>query len=247
VNVDCNCLEDHLLGIDSNDFSSKLFTDTIHNAIIKILTLESILDRDIQFSTTRLRNRLRYEYEDLYVEYRHLVFRMSQEHVRGNLNQVKDLLSALLIRLAECLGHDAALSTATLDFINRKTTLVPSGTEVRKADNVYERDGVQIHIGTVHSVKGETHTVTLYLETFYQSDRGRSFESERLIEQLKGTQISPTAGVRTRQSSRVAYVGLSRPTHLLCFAAHKDRIRGHESELEGNGWLIDKTLVECVN
>ena len=51
--------------------------------------------------------------------------------------------------------------------------------------NVYrhEREGVtvNIEIGTIHSVKGETHTATLYLETFYCNDGGKSYESQRLI------------------------------------------------------------------
>ena len=33
--------------------------------------------------------------------------------------------------------------------------------------NVYKEDDIEIEVSTVHSVKGETHAATLYLETFY--------------------------------------------------------------------------------
>lgn len=84
--------------------------------------------------------------------------------------------------------------------------------------NIYHADCIDIEIATVHSIKGETHAATLYLETFYN----RQHESERLADQFKGTAYMKT-DVDTRKNLRVAYVGMSRPRYMLCVAIQKDR------------------------
>lgn len=99
---------------------------------------------------------------------------------------------------------------------------------------------VELGVGTIHSVKGKTHTATLYLESYYYKDgRGKnakSYESQRLKEQFEGKNISTQAGDRVKQSARMVYVGFSRPTHLLCFAVHKGRC--DEAVFESSGWEI---------
>lgn len=84
--------------------------------------------------------------------------------------------------------------------------------------NIYKEGDVEIEVATVHSVKGETHAATLYLETYYN----KHYESERLKEQFKGVAYSGTDG-DTLKSLRVVYVGMSRPRYLLCVAIQKDR------------------------
>jgi hypothetical protein len=84
--------------------------------------------------------------------------------------------------------------------------------------NIYHGNGIDIEVATVHSVKGETHASTLYLETAYY---GRH-ESEYLSEQFKGV---PYAGADDKilRALKVVYVGMSRPRYLLCVAIQKDR------------------------
>ena len=96
-----------------------------------------------------------------------------------------------------------------------------SGNQVNPAmeqGNIYHGDGIDIEVATVHSVKGETHVSTLYLETFYN----KYHESERLLDQFKGL---PYAGTNDDilKSLKVVYVGMSRPRYLLCVAVQKDR------------------------
>jgi len=97
---------------------------------------------------------------------------------------------------------------------------------------------IEVEIATIHSIKGETHTATLYLETFYYNDGGKSYESQRLIEQLKGNRITGTIGRRVRESLKMAYVGMSRPTDLLCVAVHKSHIPNTEIQHLQNNWDI---------
>jgi hypothetical protein len=84
--------------------------------------------------------------------------------------------------------------------------------------NIYHGNGIDIEVATVHSVKGETHASTLYLETAYYGHH----ESEYLSEQFKGV---PYAGADNKilRALKVVYVGMSRPRYLLCVAIQKDR------------------------
>lgn len=109
--------------------------------------------------------------------------------------------------------------------------------EEQKASNIFISDnGIPIEVGTVHSVKGETHTATLYLETFYYD-----LDSKRLLPFLKGKYPEDESQkVRHRENLKIAHVAFSRPTHLLAFACHEDNINGHEKELTDNGWSILK-------
>ncbi|MFC7060803.1 UvrD-helicase domain-containing protein [Halobacillus seohaensis] len=91
---------------------------------------------------------------------------------------------------------------------------------------------VKIELDTIHGVKGETHTATLYLETFYHG-----YDVSRIIEYLKGNH-QLTQKKRTIQNLKMAYVGMTRPSHLLCVAVHEESIKGHQKQLEECGWRI---------
>ena len=113
-------------------------------------------------------------------------------------------------------------------------------------------DGFDIELATVHSVKGQTHTATLYLETYFHQDgRGtsaKSYESQRLSSLFLRNFLSGTEGKRVKQSAKMAYVGFSRPTHLLCFAVHKDRFNKYLTELDTSAWEIIRIdgQEECI-
>ncbi|MBQ4818893.1 UvrD-helicase domain-containing protein [Aquimarina sp. MMG016] len=95
---------------------------------------------------------------------------------------------------------------------------------------------IPIEVGTVHSVKGETHRVTLYLETFYHKSCG-----QHLIDQLIGTPYTPPQNKKDTYKKaclKIAHVGMSRPTHLLCVALNEEIVEAHRAGLEENGWNI---------
>nr|QNO42140.1 RecBCD enzyme subunit RecB [Methanosarcinales archaeon ANME-2c ERB4]QNO43192.1 RecBCD enzyme subunit RecB [Methanosarcinales archaeon ANME-2c ERB4]QNO45767.1 RecBCD enzyme subunit RecB [Methanosarcinales archaeon ANME-2c ERB4] len=122
-----------------------------------------------------------------------------------NLNNIKDLLQ-----------NDSFLNGESHQF---------------QHSNIYsDASNIDIEVATVHSVKGETHTATLYLETYYN----RGFDIKRSIDYLKKN----TDGGVYIQSLKMAYVGMTRPTDLLCIAAHKDSISGNEDFLQNMGWAI---------
>ena len=100
--------------------------------------------------------------------------------------------------------------------------------------NIFSLDGINIEIGTIHSVKGETHTATLVMETKYYTT-----ESQKILNILKGQEIKQPK-TREAEAMKMLYVAMSRPTDLLCFACNEEYIRGHEKEIEKAGWKIEK-------
>ncbi|WP_016775752.1 UvrD-helicase domain-containing protein [Anaerophaga thermohalophila] len=94
-----------------------------------------------------------------------------------------------------------------------------------KSENQKYKD-IAIEVGTVHSVKGETHTATLYMESYFD----KSYESKRYID------ILTNARKNHEKTLKMLHVGFSRPTHLLCFAVREDRI--NKAEIDSNEWHI---------
>lgn len=77
---------------------------------------------------------------------------------------------------------------------------------------------IKVNIWTVHSVKWETHTCTLYMETtksWYEYDK---IKEKTFL--WKGYNWSKK---EWKKAMKMLYVWLSRPTHLLCYAIHEDR------------------------
>ena len=124
-------------------------------------------------------------------------------------------------------------------FINT-SKLEVDNEEPHQSNNVYSFSSgttfVDIEVSTIHGVKGETHTATCYLETFFHE-----YDIIRIINYLQGDYTTPS-GSRVIQNLKMAFVGMSRPSHLLCIAAHRDSISGHEEGLRNNGWEINNEL-----
>ena len=127
------------------------------------------------------------------------------------------------------------------DFID-KDEVGEVSEEQLKTKNIFRSsqthlNHIPVEVGTVHSVKGETHRATLYMETYYQ---GKTC-GEYLIEQLIGTpyvQPKNKKDVYKKACLKIAHVGMSRPTHLLCVALNQTLVDQKRQELEKNGWKI---------
>ena len=113
--------------------------------------------------------------------------------------------------------------------------------ETLQSNNIYKYSSgtteVKIEVSTIHGVKGETHTATCYLETFF-----RDYDIKRIINYINGMYSEPSQKT-VIQNLKMAFVGMSRPSHLLCVAAHTDSISDHEESLQKNGWEINTELI----
>lgn len=120
-----------------------------------------------------------------------------------------------------------------------------------RTDNlfVYPSDAprVRIRLGSIHSVKGETHTATLVLDSFFHDHHLRELKpwllgtkSGGFSTNRRGRQVPE--GPRILGRLRLHYVAMTRPTHLLCLAMRKDAFDdGEIGTLAGRGW----TIIDC--
>lgn len=98
---------------------------------------------------------------------------------------------------------------------------------------------VNVEIGSVASMKGETHLATLVLESFGWPSRRFDLQMAMPVlaglaarnPKLKGHQLSLLSNL---------YVGMSRPTSFLCVAANEERVTDEcRKGLFARGWLLE--------
>ena len=100
--------------------------------------------------------------------------------------------------------------------------------------NVFEHKGIEIQVGTIHSVKGETHDATLVLETKWYD-----LDIEKALDWLIGSKETPPTQQRQKERFKRLHVAMTRPRHLLCLAINVSHICPDiQSSLQNRGWQI---------
>ncbi|KVM90157.1 UvrD-helicase domain-containing protein [Burkholderia stagnalis] len=98
---------------------------------------------------------------------------------------------------------------------------------------------LQIDVGTVASMKGETHSASLVLESY--GGISRKFDVALGLEYIAGVPSKALVKLpKTQQAQmRNLYVAMSRPTSLLCLAANESRVPQKVCDaLDKKGWHI---------
>lgn len=213
----------------------------ILNAFLKILRLENINTADDRPYTKKklidfIQEKDVLKYDELNLNLYNWSIGIVREKVNEVLEGIKTYVPTLLAMF------DKTISASSI-FINTENVEIPAeNAETLAPTNHYKEDGLKIEITSVHAAKGQTHCATLYLESYFQKDgkgaNAKSYESQRLQSQFLGTQIQSTVKDRVKQSAKMAYVGLSRPTDLLCIAVHKDRFDNFLSIIDRDVWEI---------
>ncbi|SHJ05766.1 UvrD-helicase domain-containing protein [Pseudozobellia thermophila] len=239
--IDFKVLEDYIMYFDKEKKTLESVRKNILNALLKILRLENVSHENDRVYTKRklinffktLENK---EYETLKLN----LYKWSIECIRG---KSLETITAIREYIPTFLSVFQKEVVSSANFINGESEINVDAHKDEPKVNKFDSDGINIEIGTIHSAKGQTHTATLYLETFYNKGYG-NYESERLRNQLKGKNIVDTLKSnvggkdKIRQTTKMAYVGFSRPTHLLCIAIHKDRFDSVLSDLNDDDWDI---------
>ncbi len=152
------------------------------------------------------------------------------------------------------LSGAAALGTEVRDFLKWPAASPAREKEdVRLAhsDNIFlyplDTPKVRVRLGSIHSVKGETHTATLVLDSFYYNHHLRELKPWLLGHKAGGSTVNKK-GSPVRESTRMLgrlklhYVAMTRPTHLLCLAMRRDSFAEGELDiLKARGW----TIIDC--
>ena len=224
-------LKDYLLFYDKTKSSFASLRKNILNAFLRILRIE-----DIGLFTKRtLLNQLKEKSSDLYNDIKLNVYKwVSKIIIEDKLDEaLEDIRNYIPQFVEKVFNKQINLST---EFINsdKKSTLSFETIRIKEEFNHYKYEDIEIEIGSVHSVKGQTHCATLYLESYFN----KSYESKRLKDAFLGHSIQSSDEVL--QSLKMVYVGFSRPTNLLCVAIHKDRFTQCLSQINTEIWEIKK-------
>lgn len=224
--IDYKCLKDYIIYSDENNFNT--IRKNIINALLRILRLEDIKDENKNLITERkLYKYLRENYYEKYEEFKLKIYKWSRDVLDNNLEIVINDIENYISQFLNIFGKRIK---KTKIFIKGNVSYNNESSEDIEFKNYYEYNGIKVEIGSVHSAKGQTHTATLYLETFYQGNH----ESEYLKNIFTLNNIK-TNKKYLKQAARMTYVGFSRPTHLLCFAVHKARM---PRDIEKDAWEI---------
>jgi len=219
---------------------ARVYRDVILRGMAQALTIADIRHPETNrpLTPSSLLAWLRVNNEDLHVQLRTMMARwaLSLERRDKAVTQIRDAIAQHLIDT----WHPNAgphleefLTSGNVEFSELQD----------RPGNIFRDGDIEIEVGTVHSVKGQTHTATLYLET----ECWRSRDSIRLLPFLEGKYPEDKLGqARHIENLKVAHVAFSRPTHLLGFACIKAHIAGHEGALTANGWVI-REVASLVN
>jgi DNA helicase II / ATP-dependent DNA helicase PcrA len=133
---------------------------------------------------------------------------------------------------------DSAEATAFLsDHADIGGRTQPSSTA--QHDNVFpfppQSPKVEIRVGSIHSVKGETHTATLILDTYYRKHHLETLKPWLLGKKSGGGSENNTLLSRLRQH----YVAITRPSHLVCLAMRESCLTTADiAALKNRGWRV---------
>ncbi|MCC3145945.1 UvrD-helicase domain-containing protein [Halanaerobium sp. Z-7514] len=231
-------LESYLINSKNN---YKEIYNNLVNLLLKVLRIENVINIDNdRYYTKRslfwyLKNNNKEQYENLKLK----LYSWSTQIIKRKESELCEDIKDYLDDFLGIFGKEIDESN---EFINKDPKKIIIEDEIDFDCHLCKINNNKIELGSVHSVKGETHTATLYLESFYQKDgsgeNAKSYESQRLNKQFKNEKITDSDNKRTKKSARIAYVGFSRPTHLLAFAVHRDRYDKYLSGINEDIWEV---------
>ncbi|NLI23902.1 MAG: hypothetical protein GX419_04250, partial [Bacteroidales bacterium] len=214
----------------SKNLKPKEFKDRVINCI-----LESLYISDITYNDKKITKTSFYEFVSLTNE--NFLTELNTQIVKFYCGQESfDNFSGYVIGLFED-NLNLQLNESSKKYLFEEV-LVEIKQEQAKSNNIFTHEAngmdVSFEVATVHSVKGETHTATLYLDTMFHEN-----SIELIKEQLLGTNYSlQNRKKRKEQGLRIAHVAFSRPTHLLCIAVNKSSINDNDTALLTNKFEI---------
>ncbi|WP_336152416.1 UvrD-helicase domain-containing protein [Acinetobacter sp. 99] len=243
IKEEYKCLKSYIYFYDKKSTTLSAIRKNIFHALIKIIRIEKIANNENRLYT--IKNLLSYLKENSPENHENLnlkIYQFSLKIIKNEKDQALSDLKAYIPTFISYFKENHRLSSKCSDFINTdKTSINPNHQNNPSTSNMIEENTLKIDITSVHSVKGQTHDATLYLESYYYEDgkgnNAKSYESQRLANQFLGNSFNLTTE-RAKQSTKMAYVGFSRATQLLCIAIHKDRFEQYLNTIDRNIWEV---------
>lgn len=201
----------------SKNISPYEFKKRTISCITEALSLSNILNSENRkYSNTQFLNELKEKSE---ADYNKLLYCITTYLIDNNFDNFSSTISQVLKSHFNLNENNKYLTEK--DVKDMPKNLSQGNPNIFK--KLINGNEVQILIDTVHGVKGETHTATLYLETKFHNNSIQYFK-DKLIK--NNAQNSTNNNVnRTKKTIRIAHVAFSRPTHLLCIALHNNEYK----------------------
>jgi len=170
-----------------------------------------------------LADELRINYGTSY-PFRNITEKLNKEEMNTNGLNGKELLDGLMVIYNDIVisnndyshikqGLERLLSRTGFKKYNKSYMNNLAGQHQEEQDNTITVNGIPIELNTIAGIKGETHTATLILETFFYKHNIEDAIKTMLIGSAKNKN-------NDRASKRVKhlYVAMTRPTTFLCLA-----------------------------
>ncbi|MDX2546917.1 UvrD-helicase domain-containing protein [Streptomyces sp. WI04-05B] len=144
--------------------------------------------------------------------------------------------TARLLRLLQDLTQSPLKGVARLTEPLAHIPYVAQPAVVRESPADADHDVVPSVAGSIQSAKGETHAATLILECLERS--GKKHDVHEVLGLLSRQQDASKALVTVQRAVQLVFVGATRPTHLLAFAAHRTRAEPYVEAMTARGWSV---------
>lgn len=238
---DFNNLSQHLQLFDKTKMTMVTIRKSILNALIHILRLENIKYKSnfkgkpieryyskramlLYIKDYDIENQFKASYE----EFKHKLYNWCIDVIKGEYESVFNSLK-LFVNNEFKDWFNLKINPATQLFILNFHSEAETIPEPPTLGNL------KIDIDTVHSVKGETHCATMYVETSYYNYETQKIKSKKPFFKEK----HDCSKKRDKEALKMLYVGFSRPTHLLCFAVLEENVKDDIKKFEEVGWDIN--------
>lgn len=180
--------------------------------------------------------------------YKDLVQLIVSEPIDLSQQQWDDVWLPHIVDIVSALGGDMSKMDDAVDFLTLPVAAPPPQTDKETGiANSYtysnaEGAEIRVRLGSIHSVKGQTHTATLVLDTFLWGRNGKTNLTylEEWIQAKKVGQIRE--GVQNIARLKLHFVAMTRPTHLLCLAMRADSFTETEIQhlKDNTHWSVKK-------
>lgn len=226
---------------------AKVYREAVLNVFVRILDISGkknqIGNKNIAFTLISMVKYLIDNHEEKYFEFiQKVAIWILDIHNSNDNSSLEKTWKSVLDYVKDIFIHfwEITLSKDLEEFIELDEPQITEN--YFNTCNVYvdKSTNIEIEVGTIHSVKGETHKATLYLETFYYGH-----DLKKIINFIQGKYDEKLRDKykNISRALKMAYVGMSRPTHLLCLGMQKKDVTEHIKELDIkknlNGWIIE--------
>lgn len=260
---DFDCLRKHLQLFDNDKKTLEGIRKSILNALIRILREEKIfkdLALNIYFRKRELIDFIKSQGDEKYEDFKLNLFTwcfriVAKKEYETVYSEIKKYVENEFINYNWY--NDEILIPRKIDksavFLNGNFKYLSVEEDKNKTPDDVE---IKINISSVHAVKGQTHCATMYIESSYYN-----YETEKLNVISKiATKTKPKVVLpnplfneyhsyrlgkdsRAKEALKMMYVGFSRPTHLLCFAALEENVKEDIEKYKNAGWVVIDELI----